>query len=167
MFFALSLIFYFICGSKTLVSLLSSACPSVSFTSVLNWFKERTPTPLIYSEHSDVITYFDNNQVLARNWHVRYNAKALVSVITSVIHIVPNIISHYQKIAELSPNNWLYNSNVTPQDLLHKITCFNDNCSKDFNTNHNKFTAERLNKVYQEHSDKTHDIIDHINDEDN
>lgn len=32
------------------------------------------------------MTYFEKNQVLAWNWRVRYDAKAILSYITTVVH---------------------------------------------------------------------------------
>ena len=74
-------------GSKTIISYLSSISPAGCYTTVLNWFKHKTSEEVVYPKNNDVITYFDNNQIIARNWRVRYNAKAMLSIITSVIHI--------------------------------------------------------------------------------
>ena len=40
--------------------------------------------------------FLDNNQILSRNWHVKYDHKSKVSAITTVIHIVPRFPAHLQ-----------------------------------------------------------------------
>lgn len=51
---------------------------------------------IVIPPEGDVITFFDNNQVMARNWPVRFVSKAALSVVTNIFHIFPNIRSHVQ-----------------------------------------------------------------------
>ena len=82
LFFALNLIMYFVCGSKTVVNFLSSLSPAGCYNSVRNWFRAFTTDKIVCPSNRDLITFFDSNQVLARNWRVRYDSKAMLSVIT-------------------------------------------------------------------------------------
>ena len=95
LFFAINLVAYFICGSRTLISFLSSVTPSGCYKTVLNWFKDKTSCKVQCEPNGDIITYFDNSQILARNWRVRYDAKALISIITSMKALCRNISSIY------------------------------------------------------------------------
>jgi hypothetical protein len=62
---------------------------------------------------TDLITYFDNNQVMARNWKIRFDSKAMFNVITSVMHIKLGTISHFQYQAELDHHVCLVQKQLT------------------------------------------------------
>ena len=87
LFFTLNLIMYFVSGSKTVVNMLFSLSPAACYSTVRNWFKSITSEKIVCPSNKDIVTFFDNNQVWARNWRVRCDCKANLSVITSVIHI--------------------------------------------------------------------------------
>ena len=123
LFFVLNLIMYFVCGSKIVVNFLSSLSPADCYTSVRNLFRAITTDKIVCPSNTDLITFFNNNQVLSRNWRVRYNSKAMLSVITSVIRIEQFNPTTYQYQLELDPKSWLYNSilnSIQVIDLLHK-----------------------------------------------
>ena len=170
LFFALNLILYFVSGSKTIISYLSSISPAGCYTSVLKWFKDKTSKEVVCPADNDVNTFFDNNQVLARNWRVRYNAKAMLSVITSVIHIKQSIVTNFQNIPELDPYSWLYNTQLPIGNIIESIHSFtNDSCER-FESLRNSFIVERLNKVYLEQKQENEacsDIIDALMNNDN
>ena len=152
LFFALSVIIYFISGSKTIILYLSSILPTGCYTTVMNWFKEKTSTEVLCPSENDVITYVDNSQILARNWRVRFSAKALLSVITSVIHIHQKEVSRHQYSAELDPKSWLYSDLISKRQSIELINNFISECSDKFNKFRNNFILEKLDKVYMEHT---------------
>lgn len=91
----------------------SSAHPARSYTSVLKWIEEHAANPITIPFQHDVITYFDNNQVLARNWRVRYDAKAILSYVTTVVHFFPSPTTYLQLLNNFSPRHWFYNINIS------------------------------------------------------
>ena len=52
------LVLYFVSGSKTIISYLSSISPAGCYTSVLNWFKDKTSKEVVCPADNDVITFF-------------------------------------------------------------------------------------------------------------
>lgn len=87
--FCLNLLTYYMSNSKTVCNMYSSAHPAGSYTSVLKLI-EHAANPITIPFQHDVITYLDNNQVLARNWKVRYDTKAILSYVTTVVHFFPS-----------------------------------------------------------------------------
>lgn len=80
--FSLNLLTYYMCTSRTVCDMYCSAHPAGSHSTLQNWIQQHSSNK-IYVRNVDVITYFYNNQVLARNWRVRYDAKAILSYITT------------------------------------------------------------------------------------
>ena len=142
----------------------------VKMVVVLKWFKHKTSEKVMCPKYNDVISYFDNNQILAHNWRVRYNAKAMLSIITSVIHIELRIVTKFQTIPELDQHSWLYN-NVTPICcVVDNINTFINVCYDKFKQLRDNFIIERLNKVYNEHIHENtvcSDVIDKLMNDDN
>ena len=160
LFFALNLIMYFVCGSKVVVNFLSSLTPSGSYTSVRNWFKCTTTDEISCPKNTDIVTFFDNNQVLARNWRIRYDSKAMLSVITSVVHIKQCDFTLYQYLPEMDPKSWLYNPTLNCIAVVERINNYIKDSIKIINSERNKYVCQRLNKVYNEHRSADYDIID-------
>ena len=156
---------YFVCGSKTVVNFLSSVLPGGCYTSIRNWFSSITTNKIVCPKNKDLVTFFDNNQVLARNWRVRYDSKAKLSVITSVIHIEQCNPTKFQYQLELDPKSWLYNNNFNNIQVIDRIKAYIKDGLSIISTQRNKFICERLNKVFLEHRNEYSDIIDEfIND---
>ena len=57
------------------LNFLSSVLPGGCYTSIRNWFSSITTNKIVCPKNKDLVTFFDNNQVLARNWRVRYDRK--------------------------------------------------------------------------------------------
>jgi hypothetical protein len=51
----------------------------------------------------DIVIFFDNNQILTRRWYVVYDAKCMVSVVTTLLFLQPPIDYELQKNPSLSP----------------------------------------------------------------
>ena len=162
MFFIFNIVSYFICGSKITSSVLSAFTPSGSYYTLKNWLHGQMLNLCSLPSAADIVTYFDNNQVLSRNWRVRYDAKVRLSVITSVIHILTSKLTTLQNNVNLDPRIWLYNTHIPGDTIVVRILNFIEHCSTVFTGYRNKFIIERLNKVYSEHSKDGKDFIDQL-----
>ena len=78
---------YMLSGSKLICNIFSKLFPSGSYTTIKTWLDCAAASPPQTPAGRDLITYFDNSQVLGRNWRVRLQAKMKVSVITCASHI--------------------------------------------------------------------------------
>ena len=121
--FAKNLISYFTVKSRQVSNLLSYDGPFGSYTTVIKWIREQGMDPLM-CPNGDVITFFDNNQVVGKQYGLSFNAKCHASVMTTLIHIMCQ--SHLQYELELSPNIWLTDFNLPDNgielyiDMQHK-----------------------------------------------
>ena len=96
------------------------------------------------------MTFFYNNQVLSRNWRVRFDAKVKFSVITSVLHIITRNVNLLQTQIQLDPYCWQYHTQVQTGNVIQRLFQFLKHCSTVFQKYQNKFVIERFNKVYEE-----------------
>ncbi|XP_062577384.1 uncharacterized protein LOC134239238 [Saccostrea cucullata] len=140
--FSVNLLIYYISNSKTVCNHYSAAHPAGSYSSLINWIEEHSTLPIIIPSKHDIITFFDNNQVLARNWRVRYDAKAILSVITTIIHIFQNPCTDLQIKNEFSPRNWFYNIEIS-EHVSALMNVFNFYEEK-FRSLREKFIKNRL-----------------------
>ena len=129
--------------------MISSVTPSGCYNTIINWLKEQSTIYIPPPSNIDIVTFFDNNQILARNWNVRYKSKALVSVITTTIHLIPPIPSFIQSDASLSPTSWLYR-NIDTIQLVTKIRNFISHYDTIFSQYRTSFIQFLLEKVQQE-----------------
>jgi hypothetical protein len=93
---------YYLYNRRTVVDLYSCAHPAGRCTTLLNRIGQREANPVRVAADKDVISYCDNNQVLASNWTLRY--------ITRVVHFFPSPSTNLQAQAVLSPRHWFYNT---------------------------------------------------------
>ena len=101
---------------------------------------------------------------------MRYNAKAMLSIITSVIHIEQRIVTRFQSTPELDSYSWLYNNTTPFCVVVENINRFTNACYAKFEELRNNFIIDRLNKVYNEHSYDNavcSDFIDKLMNDDN
>lgn len=101
--FAMNLLTLYLCPNKLVCSLNSSCGPAGSYSTILNWIADHSQEGVTVLSSNDVITFFDNNQVLARNWRVHFEAKATLSAVTTVVHFFPFSSTRLQEIPHLSP----------------------------------------------------------------
>ncbi|XP_061171013.1 uncharacterized protein LOC133201813 [Saccostrea echinata] len=146
--FSLNLLTYYMSNSKTVCNMYSSAHPAGSYTSVLKWIEEHATTPITIPFQHDVITYFDNNQVLARNWRVRYDAKAILSYVTTVVHFFPNPTTDLQLVNNFSPRHWFYNIQIS--DKYSAIVEFINFYENLFRSLREHFIENRINVLLQQ-----------------
>lgn len=105
MSFSQNLLGYYITGSKSALRIGCKGSPSGSYTTVQNWISEQSKDAIECPQNADVVTFFDNNQVLEKKWKVEVNYKGKASVVTTMVHIIPDIESNIQHILELSPRH--------------------------------------------------------------
>ena len=148
--FMLSLVTYVISGSKLIVRILSSFVPCGSYPTLKKFLANLQNSDLLPPPPDrDIITFFDNNQILCKNWKVKYDSKCKVSVITTSIHLIPPDISVLQFNQQLSPSNWLYNNLNIPAAVMKvkdSFRVYND----IFSTYRSKFVDTVLTKVHNE-----------------
>ena len=129
--FSLSLMTHFITGSRAAVELRGKYSPSGSYTSIMKYINENSVNQIPYPSGCDILVYFDNNQVLARNWNVKFDCKALISVSTTVLCLIPPTFTALQYEPRLSPLHWLSYvdcADVEPlNERLTMIFCQNRN----------------------------------------
>lgn len=95
--FSLNLLTYYMCTSRTVCDMYCSAHPAGSHSTLQNWIQQHSSNKIYVRNVDDVITYLDNNQVLARNGRVRYDAKAILSYITTACGtFFPKPITNFQ-----------------------------------------------------------------------
>ncbi len=84
--FGKTLMVYFASRSKFAVNVLSKNGPYASYRTFTNWIEEQGSVPLAAPE-TDVITFYDNNQIIGKTHHISINNKCQTSTITTGIHI--------------------------------------------------------------------------------
>ncbi|XP_062620908.1 uncharacterized protein LOC134282522 [Saccostrea cucullata] len=146
--FSLNLLTYYMSNSKTVCNMYSSAHPAGSYSSVLKWIEDHATTPISVPFQHDLISYFDNNQVLARNWRVRYDAKAILSYVTTVVHFFPNPTTELQLVNNLSPRHWFYNVNIS--DKYNAIVEFIHSYENLFRSLRESFIESRISCLLQQ-----------------
>ena len=105
--FCVNVLVYLLTGSQNALEHIYILIPGGSYTTVKYWLHNNSSTELICPISDDVITFFDNSQMFGRNWRVRFDCKALISCITSMIHISSNTSSTFQNNPQLCPYMWL------------------------------------------------------------
>ncbi|XP_062608370.1 uncharacterized protein LOC134270197 [Saccostrea cucullata] len=148
--FAKSLLIYTKTGSKEGVNVASAATPSGSYTSILNWLKANSQEKIKIPDNSDVISFFDNNQVIGRKWRVKNDFKAESSVITSVAHMQPR--SDIQRNMELAPSKWQSFHVQAKKDSLEKLKAQEILFEKDFSKSRHGFISKRINEIIKQQS---------------
>ena len=164
--FLVSVLHYFVTGSKTVVNILSCLTPSGHYTILRKWFENYFSNKCLCPSGRDIISFFDNSQVLARNWRVRFNSKAMVSVITTLIHISPSVRTRLQYIPELDPSSWLYNAKLSIEQIVVLMFSLIENCNRVYDTYRDRFIKSTMDKVTHQQvlgSDLIDNHIEHPN----
>ncbi len=108
--FARNLMVYCSTRSKQSVDILASDGPYGAYATVTHWLRQQGKHRLTAPE-GDIITYFDNNQVVGKTHHITLGNKAPSSTITTTIHIATHGPS-IQHDSSLCPSKWLSNFNM-------------------------------------------------------
>ena len=117
----MSLNSFFIIGSRTVVELRSKYSPSGSYTTLLKYLEKYSEKSSKITNDKDIVIFFNNNQILSRNWNVTYNSKALISVVTTLISFCPPNAGELEKNPMLSPLHWLHEVNTGDVSHLHIV----------------------------------------------
>ncbi|XP_069122376.1 uncharacterized protein [Argopecten irradians] len=159
MSFGASLVTYLITGSKGALAIQSAGSAAGSYTTLNKWMKTHAIKELQCPKECDVVTFFDNNQVIQRKWRVQSNFKCASSVFTNIIHIVPDPVMQLQKRADLSPVHWLRTDNPALTQFASKMSDNFDEHKQHFRKYRDEFIAMKITKVFSEVRD---DGLDHI-----
>ena len=138
----MSLISYFITGSRTDVELKSKKNLPGSYTTLLKCLDKYSQQSNINSQRYIVI-FFDNNLVLARNWNVEYDSKVMVSVVTTLISLCPPTAAKLQRNPALSLIEWLHEVNAGYGSHLYKVEAIDDL----FRLEISQFSADLLSEI--------------------
>ncbi len=108
--FARNLMVYSSTRSKLPLDILATDGPYGAYANVTHWLQQQGKNRLTAPE-GDIITYFDNNQVVGKTHHITLGNKAPSSTITTTIHISTHgpAIQHH---GSLCPSKWLSNFNM-------------------------------------------------------
>ena len=79
---------------------------------------------LIPQPNNDISVFFDNNQIMARNWNVKDNPQALISVITIMVSLVPPVITTLQRNTQFKPSVWLNSIDIIEAGDVEKDRIF-------------------------------------------
>ena len=154
--FASNVLSYCATGSKSICVYNNKIAASGSYQTVRNWLAaKRSIEYKSTNVSSDSFIFFDNNQVISKNWRVTYNYKGKASVVTTVLQIIPASHTRLQYSPELSPFRWLYAGNAIT-DVVNAITGHVMLHLREYNYIRNMFIQERIRKVYGEQSEKPH-----------
>ena len=102
---------YFHSKSKSTSHILGQFGPFGSYTALHKWLNEQGKVPLP-TPNTDIISFFDNNQVVGKTHHVSLNSTVKSSTITTIIHIHARNTSTLQHQPHLSPSLWLPHFNL-------------------------------------------------------
>ena len=110
--FAEGLVKWNVSGSKALHSLdsCSRACGSVA--TMKNFFKEKGAVPNSCVMAEDIEIFADNTKRKGRTSRVKEDVKTPIGIATNVVIIQFNFESFIQQDIRLSPENWLYNTDL-------------------------------------------------------
>ena len=160
--FSANLVNYNITGSKLVCNIFSQMAAGGNYKTILKWLNEQSSSNMPAPPTRDVITYFDNNQVLMRNWRVRADAKMFVSVITSVMNIIPSPHTNLQYDQALSPSSWLYKPTLSTADIvagmMAKLAYYNE----IFNKYRDTFLTYRIKYIRSKQTQQGATITDNI-----
>ena len=129
----------------------ASFSPSGSYATVLDFLKNKAIEEQSVP-NTDCIYFFDNNQILARSWRVKFNSKPLISVITTIVCLKPPNVSTLQNCDEYSPRNWL--SYASNDDAEHVI----DETGATFRGYRNVFITNEIKKLTDNNQSSNHPL---------
>ena len=81
---------YFVEKRKSVLSIMGSTGPYGSYPTVIAWLNIYAGEVLVCPS-CNIITYFDNSQVVGKSWNVKVDNKVKQSVITMNLHISPTV----------------------------------------------------------------------------
>ncbi|XP_078336984.1 uncharacterized protein LOC144626577 [Crassostrea virginica] len=153
---------YYITGSKSALTLATKGSPCWSYTTIQSWIADQGKEEIHCPQDPDVVTFFDNNQVLEKKWKVEVNYKSRASVIITLIHIIPNTMDPHrlQKIPELSPKMWLDFSETGKTNAVQKLLEDDRVYAEEFRNFRNQYIDHRLRKLVNQFDSEGHDIVE-------
>ena len=166
--FMRNLLFYVGHDRSRVMKMNGASGPGGSYTTVTDWVKGLATLPPTCPD-GDIITVFDNDQVIGRTWKVRPDNKVSSSVITNIAWIVVQPDGHLQTETAFLPGKWLGPDNDEKVlQATRKITHHNDDYYDELDLLHRKqftlFVQSAITEVVEEQISNAegymHDHID-------
>ena len=101
-------------------------------------------SPKIPYADDDSINTIDKNQKVGIH-STKEGAKVLLSICTTMYHIVPQPTTEIQYNQNLSPENWM--NKISSTDVMEKTAFLEKQCLKEFQPYRGLFVEETLNIV--------------------
>lgn len=86
---------YYITGSKSALRIGCKGSPSGSYTTVQNWISEQSKDAIECPQNADVVTFFDNNQVII---NINFSCNKLIFTYNSICTV---------NVKDFGANNWI------------------------------------------------------------
>ncbi len=118
--FSKNIMVHFLTRSKQAVELLATGGPYGAYSIMTNWLRHQADNHLL-APKGDLITFFDNTQVVGNTHHITLSDKTPSFTITTSIHVTASG-PELQQQEELSPANWLTNFQMTGMQQRHLKT---------------------------------------------
>ena len=118
--FSTSLVKWLLHGSKSLHALDGCCYPSSSVTTLQKFLRSSSQDENKCFESGDVEVWADNTQRKGKTSRVREDGTRPISIAMNVVFIRSNLVTHIQKIYELSPRHW-HNTKENISSLIHKF----------------------------------------------
>ena len=157
--FRINLIQYFSSASKVVTSLNGACSPSGGYDTVRKWIKKHATPFRIPSPNPDIITFFDNDQVLAKTYKIQLHNKLQVSTITNYLHFQPSHnIPSIQIHPHLSPIVWLDFDLHNIQKNMQLLQTYEGNLEHIFNTAFTNYLHQHITQIHTQlhHSTRSH-----------
>jgi len=147
--FRINLIQYFSSASKVVATLNGASSPSGGYDTVRKWIKKHATPFKLPSPNPDIITFFDNDQVLAKTYKIQLHNKLQVSTITNYLHIQPSHnIPSIQIHPHLSPIVWLDFDLHHIQKNMQLLQTYELNLERIFNTAFTSYLHQHMTQIH-------------------
>ena len=158
-----SVLLYVLTGSKLALTTVGGASPHSSYWSVRSWLSNLSDKPSKVPT-GDIMTAFDNNQILQRRWRVTLNNVVQCNVATMIIYFDLDENGQLQFENE-APSSWM--SAALPESELKRIKFLDqdDEIKAQHYLHLHTFLARTIDEVQAEHKQSGGDITDSIDQE--
>ena len=94
--------------------MLGGVGPYGSYPTVITWLEDQATLLLQCPPDGNLITFFDNNQIIGKSWNINHDNLFKKSVITMQLHIQTNgeEITPIQTMTEHRPSEWLTDTSL-------------------------------------------------------
>lgn len=148
--FATNLSLYLATGSRAACSIIGASGPYGSYHTVQAWIRQQSEQAVNCTIPNDVISFYDNAQVVGKTWRVRLGGKVTVSVITSILHLPANFTTSLQEKTDLSPHKWMDLAGERHLQTVQKMETWDRNMEVVFQDFRAKYISQKIEEVLAE-----------------